>query len=319
MDINYIILAHKNPEQIKRLVRRLSDFNVFFYIHIDKSVDIIPFINQFENFENVFFIENHKRQNGTWGDIGIVKATINAIKKIILDSRKGYIVLLSGQDYPIQSNDNIFTFLNKSYGLNYIDFFPIPFQYWHNQGIDRLNSYKINLSNRREHFIQIYSVFDKEFYTRSHVKKIYALILNNKFLELVNAFKKRKFPKTLIPYGGSQWWTITTDVAEKIFIFLQENPNYLKYHKYSLLPDEMFFQSILLNLARKDDTIKIKNNSLTYTNWTRKGCTLPVTFQTNDLTELLECTNNDKFFARKFDVDLDEEIMNLLDKRVICD
>jgi hypothetical protein len=112
---------------------------------------------------------------------------------------------------------------------------------------------------------------------------------------------------------------MTTETANKVCEFLENNPKYIKYHKYSLLPDEMFFQTIMMNLAKKDSSIKIKNNSLTYANWIKKDCSLPVTFVANDFDELKENSKKEKFFARKFDADIDEEIMNLLDKSFKCE
>jgi len=40
MKIAYIILAHKNPDQIKRLVLRLNTEGTSFFIHIDKKAII---------------------------------------------------------------------------------------------------------------------------------------------------------------------------------------------------------------------------------------------------------------------------------------
>lgn len=319
MQINYIILVHKSPLQLVRLITTLSNNNSHFYIHLDKNVDVLPFLKETNELKQVSFLKEIEREFGTWGDIGIVKATINAIKKILLDDNKGQIVLLSGQDYPIQTNGNIYSFLNKNHEFSFVDSFALPNEYWLNNGLDRINSYKINLSHKRENFVLISSIFDKEFYSKKSIKKIYALLINGKFLELLNILKKRRFPKNLKPYGGSQWLTMTTQTAKKVCEFLENNPKYLKYHKYSLLPDEMFFQTILINLADKDDTIKIKNHSLTYANWTKKDCALPAIFEVNDLAELLECKKSDKFFARKFDVNNDEEIMNLIDNSFKCE
>lgn len=63
-------------------------------------------------------------------------------------------------------------------------------------------------------------------------------------------------------------------------------------------------------LIDNDKDIKILP-SLTYVNWHRKGCTLPVTFQKDDLEELTRQCN---LFARKFDTEFDTEILDLLDE-----
>lgn len=312
MVINYIILAHKNPKQLKRLIETLSSYNCFFYVHIDKNVVIEPFLNETENLENVFFLPHHKRENGTWGDIGIVKATINALKEVLTDKRMGHLILLSAQDYPIQSNKNIESFLSDNKANNFIEIFPIPTDYWSNKGENRINKYKFNISNRRHNFIQICSIFESEFYTVRTFKDIFRLVKYKKHSYLRHIFVKRNFPNYIKPYGGgSQWWAITYEMANRIIKFLEDYPDYLKYHHYTLVPDEIFFHSIIMHFAENDSEIKI-NNSLTYVNWAKKSCELPVTFTSTDFKELTSQTK-EKFFARKFDNELDEEILDQID------
>ena len=50
-------------------------------------------------------------------------------------------------------------------------------------------------------------------------------------------------------------------------------------------------------------------------NWEREGVDLPVLFRKSDLEEL--SLQKDKFFARKFDTNIDEEILNLIDKTML--
>ncbi|MGF1986665.1 MAG: hypothetical protein RMY62_002115 [Nostoc sp. ZfuVER08] len=58
MKIAYIILAHKYPEQLKRLIHRLNTENVSFFIHIDKKVEAKIYhqvVTLLKDFTNVFF------------------------------------------------------------------------------------------------------------------------------------------------------------------------------------------------------------------------------------------------------------------------
>ena len=57
MTRNYIILAHKNPIQLSRLINRLDDDHSNFYIHIDKSTDIREFKINIQKKQNIYFIE----------------------------------------------------------------------------------------------------------------------------------------------------------------------------------------------------------------------------------------------------------------------
>ena len=58
MNIAYMITAHMDPEQLGRLVKALTYEENVFYIHIDKKVDISPFLELLGDKENVFFIED---------------------------------------------------------------------------------------------------------------------------------------------------------------------------------------------------------------------------------------------------------------------
>ncbi|MNR59552.1 hypothetical protein D3C85_1808260 [compost metagenome] len=48
-------------------------------------------------------------------------------------------------------------------------------------------------------------------------------------------------------------------------------------------------------------------------NWSRKNCDLPVTFTSSDFEELQD--NPEKLYARKFDIELDDEILNKIDTK----
>lgn len=314
MKINYIILAHKNSHQLKRLVTTLNEKWVSFYIHLDINVDIKPFQKALKDIPNTYFLNKIERKNGTWGDIGIVEATINALKKILADNSEGYCILLSGQDYPLRSNENIQHFLSKNRNHNFITAFPLPNLHLDQGGMPRITRYKINKSGKRGHFLFLPSIFEAEFYNKETLGKLNFLRKSGKWQDIFQVVKKRKFPKDLKPYAGGQWWALNILTIKKILKFIENHPEYLEYHRYSLLPDEMFFQSIIIYL--ENSNLSEISNSLTYVNWERPLGPLPVTFNKVDFEELREASK-DHLFARKFDIKMDEEILNLLDIHVI--
>jgi hypothetical protein len=317
MEINYIILAHKNPQQVLGLIDRLNTIHCNFYIHIDKGVDISPFIIVFTNLKNVFFLDNNLREFGTWGDIGIVKATIAILSKIVKDNRSGYCVLLSGQDYPLQNNHAIHSFLEINNGINFIDIFPIPYAngWGKDGGLSRLNQYKINISTTKMDFVQLPSLFEKAFYKKQNIGKFIKLFKRKHLHKLSKLLIKRKLPKLIKPFGGSQWWALPMETIKEILNFINLNPKYLSYHIDTLLPDEIFFHSIIMHLKEKNATLIIKP-SINYVNWERKNTSLPVTFTAYDFKELKEISNN-KLFARKFDIDINQEILNQIDRELL--
>ncbi|HLF51222.1 beta-1,6-N-acetylglucosaminyltransferase [Flavobacterium sp.] len=316
MGINYIILAHQNPQQVQRLINRLDTSYSNFYIHIDKGVNIIPFRDVLSNKPNIFFIDEQQREYGTWGDIGIVKATIAILSQIVKDNRTGYCILMSGQDYPLKNNPFISDFFETNYGANFIVTYPLPNRGWGAQGgLDRLNQYKVNLSNSRMDFVQLPSIFDAFFYKKQTIGKLKKLLKRKHFSGLSKILLKRKLLKNIKPYGGSQWWAFPIETIKDILAFINSTPEYLKYHSDTLLPDEIFFHSILMYLKEKNENIIIKP-SITHANWERKNTSLPVTYKKEDIEELKIVSNN-KLFARKFDMAIDEEILSIIDENLL--
>lgn len=310
MEISYIILAHKNPHQLNRLIASLNSESAYFYIHIDKNVDSAPFLDLFKEQKNIYILINNKREPGIWGDVGIVKGTLNCLKKIIDDGRKGYTFLLSGQDYPLRSKEKILEFLKDNDGAHFIDIYPLPNNLWGDTGgMERIKKYKINYSSKRYNFFLVPSIYDSSFYTRKNFNRIKFLLLRGKKKELLKVFKKRIIPGFIKPYGGTQWWALPNETLQQIYGLHQRYPEFLKFHEDTLLPDEIFFQSLLMNLPNSP-SLKI-SPSLTYANWDPKRAPLPVTFQKKDFQELEQASK--KFlFARKFDIKMDSEIIDKL-------
>ena len=313
MELNYIILAYNKPLQLKRLVEKLQHPKAKFYIHIDKDSAISQFKNSLEHLE-ITFLPDQKRFSGTWGDIGIVKASIEAIKLAFSENKKAYYILLSGQDYPIKPVSQIFQYLEENYGTDYLTLYKLPHQNWETGGIDRLTRYKVNKTGKRKHFLQLPSIFEREFYMVETLGKLNFLRKSKRYKEMKLVFRKRGFPKNLKPYGGSQWWCLTSEIINTILQFINQNPDYLLYHQYTLLPDEIFFHSIVGSL-RETNNLKLAR-SLTYVNWERPSGPLPVTFKKEDFEELKEASKS-HLFARKFDMEQDAEILDEIDKRLL--
>ena len=145
---NYIILAYKLPEQMVRLIQRLSDGDqTFFYVHVDRNFDMEPFVKACDGLSNVKFLTGDDRVHSYWGDFGTVKATLNAMRMIVKEGRPGFIILLSGQDYPIRSNREINDFLVAHAGHDFAVHFSLPSPRWLStgNGMNRLEYYHVSL------------------------------------------------------------------------------------------------------------------------------------------------------------------------------
>ena len=122
--------------------------------------------------------------------------------------------------------------------------------------------------------------------------------------------EKRHFQLNLRPFGGNDWWSISFEAAQYIIRFIDANPEYLKFHKRSFMPSEGFFQTILLNAKDQKLTSKIINNNYRMIDWADGG-KHPKIFSATDYQTLIR---SEKLFARKFDMQVDADILDILNK-----
>lgn len=282
MKIAYIISAYKYPEQLIRLIDRLNTDRAHFFVHLDKKTDdqiYFHLVDRLKHLPNVHFLERHKCY---WGDFGHVKASIKGIKEIFKNNISfDYAVLLTGQDYPIKSNSQIESFFHQNEGKSFIQYFALPFEVWPKGGLDRIENWHLNL-------------FNKHLTIRG----------------------KRKFPNGLKPFGGSSYWCLSRECVQYIYDFVNHNEDYVRYFNSVYIPDEIFFQTILLNSPFKDNLI---NHSLRYTKWAPKTASLkergsPKILGKNDFEEM---ANSQNLFARKFDLTKDADVLDLIDEKLL--
>ena len=299
----YCILAHTDPGQVNNLIEALSDEFSKFYIHIDAKCDINPFMDSVQG-NNVYFID--KRYQSAWGSLNLVLATIEIFKTVILnESEDGFFILLSGSDYPLKSNKFITNFFIENSEYDFIDIGALDNCWPKNQQKIRLVNYNFFVSNINKPILSIPPISSKFFYTDyfNNLKKIYYLIKSKNFFEFLSLLKKRK--NIIVPYGGSQWFSLKRRTVKIILDWIINNPEFLKSHKFTFIPDELVFQSIIKHIEYKNN-IKTKG-SLTYVNWTRKNVKLPLVFTSSDIMELKKL-NKDYLFARKFHIKTDQKI-----------
>lgn len=302
MQKNYLILAHKNPLQLGRMIERLDDGASKFFIHLDAKTPIESFTACLEG-AHIRFIE--PRERCVWGDFSIVRATIHLMEAA--SKEQGIFILMSGQDYPIQSQGYINAFLESNKGFDFIEIEPLEEKWKPKMVKDKLEHYHILHSEERGHSncyapFRHCSVFQK-LRTLTHLLKGR---LSQKNFRLLCSLPKRVAPFER-QYAGSQFWAFSERTFYAVLHYIREHKAALEeYYKYTSSPDEIYFHSVLMNLVAKDSTIKLKEQ-ITYVNYFRKNNV----FVSEDFDKLT--SEKGKLFARKFDTDIDIEILNKLD------
>jgi hypothetical protein len=276
MRIAYVVSAYKNPEHLARLVGRLhTGHDTTFVVHVDRKTDARVYDSMRERLDvhdRVTFLPRHACH---WGGFGHVRASLKGIAEVRGSGwDPDYVILLSGQDYPIKPNAYVQEFLERGEGKSFFLHFPLPTDSWTHGGLDRI---------QRWHWR----------YRGLHL-----------WLPL-----RRTLPGGLSPWGGSAYWIVSRSALRTIAEFVEANPSYVRFFRHVDIPDELFFQTILLNSREAERCVDFR---LHYTEWSRSPA--PAILTRDDFPHLVESTC---LFARKFDQSVDREVLDLIDERLL--
>ena len=219
--VAYLVLAHTDPTQCLRLVRRLlADSSAHVFVHVDLKTKSDFSILSHVNSARVHLVR--ERHKVSWAGFSVVKATLACMQTALeSDLGLGYLVLLSGMDYPIRHPNDI---------RNYL--YCQPFR----QHINRLY-----VADSPEHYLKLAQKFtfrdawwDSNTIDRG-LRKLATIILT--------PFKRKLLEQPLCT--GSTWWAMTEEFGHYALAFSQQCDGYGRYFKYLHSPDEFYFQTIL--------------------------------------------------------------------------
>jgi hypothetical protein len=304
MRLVYIISAYKHPAQLVRLVNRIHTPTSVILIHVDKRTEETQYremVSGVEHLTNLVFL---KRHNCHWGDFGHLRATLKGLAYLRQHKEYDYVFLLTGQDYPIKSNLEVDEFLGKANKRDFISYWPLPYQGWRleNYGFERIENWHFRLFHR---YIRV------PIRPQSYVSPQFNLtwkrsLVESTLLPLNVIFNKRKLPANFKPFGGSGYWCITRRCVEYINDFVEKHQKFVKFFKYVNIPDEIFFQTVLLNSPLKHNIV---NDNLRCMDWPGPRIWKKENF------EIL--AGSKALFARKFDASVDSEILDLIDSKLL--
>lgn len=264
-------MVHRLPDQFKRLFEAIYEKDNHYLIHIDKKAEKelgTEVESYLKDFENVYIL---KSENVIWGGYSMVQAELDGINFLLnIDAHWDYFINLSGQDYPLKSQKIIREFLTSNNGKNYIK-------------IANQKTIRPETMNRIENY------FDE---------------VDDKISPLTY---EREFMKDVTPYIGGQWMILSRDCCSFICTS-SEVKKFENYYKNTLIADESFFQTVLMNANFAGQIINDDKRAII---WIPDGDIKlrPKTFAADDLGFLTAGSN---LFARKFDDSVDHQIIDLI-------
>lgn len=226
--IAYIISAYKDAQHLSRLVDAL-DYDADFYVHVDLKVDIRPFEEALG--DKVTFVPRHWTSWGGWSQVEYQKEMIGAV----LQSGKPYsrVVCLSGQDYPLWSNEQIHSFFDER-----------PRQ----EIISGVNVTQGGIKKQLRK-VRVYHFFRDLPWRWLWMK--YKFIVASRWAMRLLPIKKKPYTtiegKRADVYTGSDYWGITLSCARHVYETLCKETKLVSYFKTAFVPSELCVQTIVFN------------------------------------------------------------------------
>lgn len=238
----------------------------------------------------------------------MVQATLNVFEEMLPKLKiEDHVIVMSGQDFPIKSTEELLKFASQHIGKSFLEYRSQPNKEWNI--LNRVIKYHFHDLVIPESINAIFHKLAGYFFDVSKLRnQIFCYILQR----FVNFFLpiKRYLIHNYTIYWGSQRQMISMPHLKYLvdFSLTRKWKRTIKAFKTTAWPDELFFQTILLNSPNKDNII---NEMLRYID-RKKWPWLPRILDMSDLEALLY---SDKLFARKLDLDISPELLYFLSKK----
>lgn len=210
-DPAHIILAHRLPHQLGRLVRALGpDAPVL--LHVDARADLDTVARDVRGLPNVSLLPRHRCR---WGGHGPLAAALDGLRAV-LDGGvpAGHIVLHTGQDFPLRSPRAVAELLAARPGVSFLDAQPLPVAGWEAErgGRDRYERSWFFLAGRQR-----------------------------------GLPVARRVPAGLTLHAGGAYWCLAREAAAWIVEETRRRPEIERFFRRVRVPDELCVPTLVMS------------------------------------------------------------------------
>ena len=287
-----LILAHKNFNTLIDIINFFDDsFSI--YIHIDKKAKIDS-----QTKKEIASSKNLKllsfKYNVNWGGTKVLLAHILLAEEAIKDTEISYFHIITGQDYPIKNISHFKKLTNEPNPVDYLEYFKIPTKQWLKGGMYRVDYYNFyDLLNAR----------------KNNKLLIHKLVRLQEILKIKRPFSKDKIPNL---FGGSAFWSLTRETLQYVVDYTNQDGYLLRRLKYTLAPDEIYFQTVIMNSLYAENIVNDNRRYIDHT--TNRGGGPPAVLDESDFKNIVR---SNKLFARKFDSPRSDKLRQMLNEKVL--
>ena len=318
MRIAFLILSHRAPEQLLRLLttlrRQLPDSPLV--VHHDKfradldaaALDLLGDVHVLTSDQPV-----------TWGDFSLVDVCWRSMAWMALHIEFDWVIVLSAQDYPIKPLVGLADAIAQTGADALMSAAPIN---------DLPNA--VDRRNRRRRYLYQYCDARARWPVASvrgrlwaNLRQCFALpadVFNNvqPYFQLYKlpdrmpwrlgrVSRSTPFTSDAPCWFGSVWYGLSRKAVDYLITFTQGNPQFAEYYRHTVCPDESATATVICNAP----DLRVEQCALHYVRWTRPRSGHPDMLGIEDLADLLSAPG---YFARKFDMTVDSAVLDKLDE-----
>ncbi|MCY1672622.1 glycosyl transferase [Novosphingobium sp. SL115] len=210
--IAYFLLVHRYPKQFKRLFKAIYAPGNQYVVHVDKrsgaalADDIADFLAPYKG------VEILEPKDALWGGYSLVDAELRGMARLLeMDDQWTHFINLSGQDFPLKSQNYIRQFFAANPGKQFI------------RTLDQRKERPETLNRVSHVFVEQHGRMTATGISRPYLSKG-------------------------TPFIGTQWKAVTRSFCE--FVCHDTRVERFKaFYRNSFIADEAFFQTVLMNIG----------------------------------------------------------------------
>jgi hypothetical protein len=300
--LSYAILAHKHPAQVARLLRAIWHPDNFYVLHYErrKPKSEHEAIRRLAgSFSNVRVMPSRAIQ---WGRYSQLAAQLEASAICQRwSSEWTHFINLTGQDFPLVSQGVIMEELSLSEDASFVSYFdPYVTGQW------------CDLDERVERVHLDSALLEAVLRVPGLGRQTRALLGWTNRLPFIPCIRRPR-PQSFRYFGGANHFIL----SRRACALLQDDiraREIIHWLRLTGFPEECSVQTALLNSKLANNIVNDDRRAIF---WKRQGDPSPQTLTHLDWPRLENARTEGKLFARKFDQNVDEEVIGILEKSLL--
>ena len=295
MSTAYVVISHRQPEQVLRLARTLrtgSPSCSLVVHHDDRAVELDEAaLRALGGVERVL-----PPTPVAWGWTSQLDMLLRCLTRALERVDFEWLVVLSGQDYPLRPLEDSERELREGAFDAYVETVPVEPPGWSRAEADEF---------ARRYFYRYRPIRPPGPLLRRAVSAARPL-LTVRDMPWGTVLGRRCAGPSRSVRRGADWLTLSRGAVEAV---VDASPELVRHYRRALMPTESFPHTVLSTTAG----LRLSGDTRRFTAWA-PGSPNPSVLGMGDLDAMLASGND---FARKFDPDVDARVLDELDRVVL--